>query len=35
MMQEQCTEMQVAFDKIRKASDNESGKIFAKEVLPL
>jgi len=27
-------EMTVIFDRIKKASDNEAGKIFASEVLP-
>jgi hypothetical protein len=35
MVQEQGPEMQTAFDKIRKVGDNEGGKIFAKEVLPM
>jgi hypothetical protein len=34
-VQEQGPEMQVVFDRIRKASDIEGGKLFAKEVLPM
>jgi len=32
---EQSPEMQTTFDKIRKVGDNEAGKLFAKEVLPM
>ena len=34
-VRKQGPEMQTTFDKIKKANDNEAGKIFAKEILPM
>jgi hypothetical protein len=34
-VQKQGPEMQAIFDRIKKAGDNEAGKIFAKEILPM